>query len=275
MTDLYAVIGDPIAQSLSPAMHNAAFASAGLDALYEARRVSRADLPSALRLLARSHRGFNVTIPHKETILPCLDEADGVVRALGAANTVRVDEGRLGATNTDPHGFLAALDTAGGGQDARAALVFGAGGSARAVVHALLARGRAVSVHARTPERALPLAALGATVIGERDLPAALAEADLVVNCTPLGMGDLASLSPLPAGAVLDAGALCVDLVYGYETPFLREAARQGARVSDGLEMLVRQGAASFRFWTGIEPDIAGMREACRAAVEERACYVS
>lgn len=273
--DLYAVIGDPIEHSLSPAMQNAAFAAAGLHAEYHAEKVSSDDLCRQFPELSRSHAGLNVTIPHKEAVVGLVDGVDDIVRRLGAANTIRRRQGRVEATNTDPAGFRNALTSTGIDVDGAHALVFGTGGAARAVVHALVMMGAYVWVYGRSPERVDRLAALGAVPAYRVGLRAGVARADIVVNCTPLGMGDLAEESPLPPDAGVRAGTAVIDLVYGHETPFLRDAARQGAYVMDGLEMLICQGAESFRYWTGIDPDVELMRAACRRALEERTCCAS
>ncbi|HZU12734.1 MAG TPA: shikimate dehydrogenase [Chloroflexota bacterium] len=271
--DRYAVIGDPISHSLSPAMHNAAFRAAGISAEYQAERVSCHDLTARFADLSHAYRGFNVTIPHKETVVALVDVRDHIVETLGAANTVSVRGGRVEASNTDPAGFQRALESARVGLDGRRAVVLGAGGAARAVTYALNLRGIRPHVYARSPERVERLSTLGA-IPGSSQLDD-LASADLIVNCTPLGMGRHAAQSPLPDGAILRPGVVVMDLVYGRSTPFLREAERQGAVVMDGLEMLIFQGAESFRMWTGLEPNIDVMREACRLALEAKRCCAS
>jgi shikimate dehydrogenase len=217
--------------------------------------------------------GANVTIPHKVAALAVADDASEVARAIGAANTLSFADGRIEAENTDAAGFLAALPSPAAG--ARA-LVLGAGGSARAVVWALIDSGASVSIWNRTRERAERLGGeLGAVVAdpgADGLLP--VADFDLLVNTTSVGMKLDAAGDDLPArehdlkSLSLAADALgerhtVVDLVYGAAETALAAAARvRGARVVDGLEVLVHQGAASLRIWTGREPPIETMRRA-------------
>jgi shikimate dehydrogenase len=191
-----------------------------------------------------------VTIPHKEAALAVADEATDAAAAIGAANTLTFGEdGRIHADNTDAPGFLAAL----GDDVPRTALVLGAGGSARAIVWALQHEGTEVAVLARTPRRA---AGTGARVV------AAPEPAELLVNCTPVGLDD-PSASPLED---LNPYAVVADMVYREGgTELLRRATRAGARTVDGLEILVRQGALSLERWTGRPAPVEAMRRAARA----------
>lgn len=278
MTERFAVIGDPIAHSLSPTMHTAAFKAAGIDAVYEAHRVVPDMLGRHVHHLRSGYSGFNVTIPHKEALFTELDEIHGAARELGAVNTVVIRNGVLSGWNTDPAGFTASLSTAGFDARGSHAFVFGAGGGARAVVHALVRLGASIDLANRHIDRAHSLARSFRShirVVADGDVLDALAGAELVVNCTPLGMSHVPNLSPLPLGATLSPDALAFDLVYGRRTPFLREADQQGCRTLDGLEMLVQQGAESFRLWTGAEPDVDIMRQSCLHLLEERACSAS
>jgi shikimate dehydrogenase len=243
-------------------MHNAALRIAGL----EDWRYLRLPLPPHLftevvrALPAAGFRGVNVTIPHKEAALALADVATPAAREIGAANTLTFEDGRIEADNTDAPGFLAALPP---GRDprGRTALVLGAGGSARAVVWALLRAGAAdVAVWNRTPERARALVAeLGGRAV-ERVEPA-----EIVVNCTAIGLreGD-APFKALPLDAdSWGTGSLVVDLVYRAGGTELLDAARtRGADVVGGLEILVAQGAASFERWTGKTAPRQAMREA-------------
>ena len=261
---LLGVCGWPVAHSRSPVMHEAAFAAVGL----EDWRYLKLPLPpelfaEAVRALpAAGFRGVNVTIPHKEAALALASEASDAAREIGAANTLTFErEGAIHADNTDAPGLIAALgeawDPAG-----RSALVLGAGGAARAAVWALVRAGAAdVAVWNRTPERARALAdQLGARAVEQPG------EAEIVVNCTSVGLGDEAApfkALPLQADS-LGAGSCVVDMVYRDGGTRLLEAARtRGADVIDGLEILVAQGAASFERWTGR----TAPREAMRAAV--------
>jgi shikimate dehydrogenase len=229
-------------------------------------RYARLPLPPELfaetvrALPAAGFRGVNVTIPHKADALAVCDEATPTAREIGAANTLTFEAGRIQADNTDAPGFLAALPAGSGVRD-RTVLVLGAGGSARAVVWALLRAGAAdVAVWNRTPERARRLAQeLGARAV---DAPGRF---DVLVNCTSVGLHDPdATFKALPLEAdSLDAGSLVVDLVYRPGGTRLLEAARtRGAGVVDGLDILAAQGAASFGRWTGMTVPRQAMREA-------------
>ncbi len=211
--------------------------------------------------------GANVTVPHKVAALELAGDASEAALAIGAANTLSFTAGRIAAENTDATGFLDSLP---GPPAGRRALVLGAGGSARAVVWALVTHGAEVAIWNRTPERAQRLAEeLGAHPAVARHLsPVAY---DLIVNATTVGMGtprgSAAGLKSLPLRAdSLGETHQLVDLAYGpAETELARAARAHGATVVDGLEVLVRQGAASLRIWTGLEPPIETMRRAARA----------
>jgi shikimate dehydrogenase len=265
MTTYLGVCGWPVAHSRSPAMHNAALAAAGLDGWrYLALPLPPELFAETVRALpAAGFRGVNVTIPHKEAALALADTASPAAREIGAANTLTFEpDGAIAADNTDAPGLLAALapvcDPAG-----RTALVLGAGGAARAVVWALLHAGASdVAIWNRTPERARSLAA----ALGGRAVEA-VSPAEIVVNCTSVGLADPASTFkalPLQADS-LGAGSCVVDMVYRDGGTRLLEAARtRGADVIDGLEILIAQGAASFERWTGRAAPRQAMGEAVR-----------
>lgn len=262
-----AVLGQPISHSRSPAMQNAALAELGLDGewSYEAIEVAPDDFDALVRAMPDDgFVGANVTVPHKLAALSVADEASEAARTIGAANTLIFVAGRIAAENTDAAGLLEALPDAPGG---KRALVLGAGGSARAVIWALTAHGADVSIWNRTASRAEGLAAeLGARLVrADAGVPLSAADYDLIVNATTVGMGiggaDLKSL-PVDADCLSDRHQL-VDLAYGpADTELVRAAKARGAQVVDGLEVLVRQGAASLRIWTGMEPPLDTMRRA-------------
>ena len=259
MTALAGVLGFPVAHSRSPAMHNAAFAALSLDWRYVKLPISPELFEETVRALPGSgYRGANVTIPHKLAALAVADSATAAALAVGAANTLTFVDGSIEADNTDVGGFLAAFGESPAGLRA---VVLGAGGAARAVAWALVDGGAAeVSIWNRTPGRARELAdAFGARAV-ERP-----GSADLVVNATSVGLHDDSHLDELPLDGLGGAGVVC-DLVYraAGETPFAAWGARAGARVVDGLEVLVRQGGLSFRRWTGEDPPLDVMREAAR-----------
>jgi shikimate dehydrogenase len=266
-----AVLGQPISHSRSPAIHNAALEELGLapEWSYEAIELSPEEFEDRVRAMpAEGFAGANVTIPHKLAALRVADSASDAAGEIGAANTLSFTDGAIAADNTDATGFLEALP---GSPSGMRAVVLGAGGAARAVIWALLRAGAEVAVWNRTQARGEELALeMGATPIPSEDqVPAAGYE--LLVNTTSVGLA-----GPDPAGADdlkalhVDADALnethtVVDLVYGPdETPLATAARRRGARVVDGLDVLVHQGAASLRIWTGMDPPIETMRRAAR-----------
>jgi shikimate dehydrogenase len=257
-----AVIGWPVDHSRSPAMQTAALAALGLDGelVYERLPVAPGELEDTIRALpGRGYLGANVTIPHKEAALALAGEASPDARAIGAANTLTFGPGgAIRADNTDAPGTIDAI----GAPAPRSALVLGAGGSARAVVHALRGAGTDVAVWNRSPERAQRLVAeLGGIAVGGR------VEAEALVNCTAVGLRDPSStFKELPlAPDDLGGYALVVDLVYrDGGTALLAEADRRGCRVVDGLEILVHQGAHSLEIWTGRSAPLDVMRRAAR-----------
>jgi shikimate dehydrogenase len=279
-----AVIGDPVAHSLSPAMHNAALRAAGIDASYGAVRIEQGELSSGVeRLWKRGYWGFNVTVPHKVAIRACVGRLAPSAADVGAVNTVVRRQASVEGHNTDVHGFMVALAVAGIDVGGGRVVVFGTGGAGLGVVCALRRLGAQVVLVSRTSEKArstaVSMAARGeltALAAGDPKVATAIGGAALVVNATPLGMEHRPTSSPLPPGVQLGPPTIVFDLIYGRETPFLREAASRGCRTLDGLEMLVQQGAEAFRLWTGVEPEVGVMREACLHALKERqACSAS
>lgn len=279
------IIGYPLGHSASPAFQQAALDHLVLDATYERWEIAPERLAERVReLRGPDLLGFSVTVPHKETVMPLLDEVDAAARDIGAVNTVVHSDGRLRGANTDLAGFLRALREDGDYEPrGRSALVLGAGGAARAVAYALLAEGAArVAIANRSPERARTLAdELAARFPAkvhalplDADSLAPLLDAgpsvDLIVNCTSLGMahGPDPGASPIP-DALIPPTALVYDLVYNpAETPLLAAARRAGARTLGGLPMLVYQGAAAFRLWTGRDAPVEVMMAAASAALQ-------
>ena len=263
----------PAGHSLSPAMHNAAFAQLGILARYEALEVAPDALAAAVAALRRPEvYGANVTIPHKVAVMPLLDELSEEARRIGAVNTIVNRDGRLMGCNTDAAGFLRALREDGGFEPAGvSAVVLGAGGAARAVAYALLQAGVSrLALYNRTPSAAQALAAWlerGAKVevLEPSALPEAVRASQLLVNATSVGMaqpGEASARSPLEPGLLPREGFVC-DLVYRpAQTRLLREAAAAGLRVQNGVPMLVYQGAEAFRHWTGQAAPVQVMRAA-------------
>lgn len=272
-TQLIGLIGWPVAHSFSPAMHNAAAAALGLNLAYVPLPVSADRLPDALRgLAALGFRGVNVTVPHKEAVLPHLDAIFPAARVIGAVNTIVIGHDRLIGFNTDWSGFLADLESRRLALYGRDCVVLGAGGSARAVVYALLRRGSRVTVLSRRPEQAQQLAAeLGAAFPDAATVEtapldnvaevAALLDEPILINTTPLGMaGQYREQSPWPAGAPFPPGAFVYDLVYNpRETLLMTQATAAGRRATNGLGMLVGQAVEAFEIITGRRPDPAAM----------------
>ena len=272
---LLGLLGWPVGHSLSPAMHNAAARALGLACGYLPLPIRPTDLKTAVSALAPfNFRGVNVTVPHKQAILPLLDELDDGARALGAVNTVVVAEnGRLTGYNTDWSGFQADLMAQGVDVNGRICLVLGAGGSARAVVYALAQLGGQVKLLARRPEQAAQLIADLAPYIldGQVEkrplttLPhlAHQSHAPLIVNTTPLGMTPHTDHSIWPDDLPFPAQSFIYDLVYNpAQTKLMQQAATANCQASNGLGMLLHQGAQAFTLWTGHQPDLSIMADA-------------
>jgi shikimate dehydrogenase len=260
-------------------MHNAAFRHAQLPWHYRLLPTPPQRLESTLvQLESLGYRGVNVTVPHKEAVIPHLAATTNAARAIGAINTIAVQNGQLVGDNTDCDGFLLALKGQGFDAAGSRALVLGAGGAARAVAFGLAKSGCSVLVHNRTPERARDLVAsmrklrLDAGVettpdgasVGDLDL----SRIDLLVNATSVGMWPETETTPWPLSASMGRHWLVVDLVYNpRETLLVTQARKAGAKTMGGLEMLVHQGALAFELWTGRSAPIEVMRKAAERAL--------
>jgi len=274
-TQVAAVIGDPVDHSLSPVLHNAAFAALGLDWVYLALPVPTGDVTRAVAgVRALGIMGLSVTMPHKAPVAAEMDQLSPTATRLGAANTVVRRGSELLGESTDGDGFLAALRADEGWDPAgRSCIVLGAGGAARAVILALAEAGAAsVSVVARRSTSGADAAGLAGRA-GRGASIDAVAGAELVVNATPVGMLGHRS-GDLPMGldtARLGSGQLVVDLIYAPpSTPMLDAARAQGARVANGLGTLIHQAALQFRLWTGMDPPLPVMSAAAMAALAAR-----
>ncbi|HYC54529.1 MAG TPA: shikimate dehydrogenase [Candidatus Binatia bacterium] len=269
-TRVVGILGDPVDHSLSPRMHNAAYAELGLDFAYVPFRVSRMRVRDVVRSMKTlGIAGFNVTVPYKEDVMRLVDRLSDTARAIGAVNTIYRDGETIVGDNTDAEGFYQALLAHEFRPRARRALVIGAGGSARAILHALLAHGAADIVIAnRTVSKAKKLArhfrAGGRVRVADLDI---LDDGDflsgrhLVVNCTPVGLKGGAFLDYSPEATARD----CVhfDLAYARGlTPFLQLAHDAGRPVIDGRHMLAHQGALAFRRFTGRKAPVGVMLSA-------------
>ena len=269
-TKLLGIIGHPVGHSLSPRMHNAAFARDGADYVFVAMDVGPDRLPAAIQgLRALGFVGFNVTMPHKETALPLMDELDETAHLAGAVNTVVItEEGKLRGLNTDGSGFVEACEEAGVSLSGKSVLLLGAGGAAAAIAAASLEEGASrLYIANRTEGRAeelrarLSRVAQGAevAVLPLDEVGAVAVEAETVINATYLGMKEGDPL-PLPAEALTADRAVC-DAVYlaGGETALIRRARELGARTVSGGQMLLYQGVQAQRIWTGREPNVEAM----------------
>lgn len=264
-TAVYGLAGSPVGHSVSPAMHNAAFAAARLDAVYLPFDAADAD-DFATFAQAIGLKGASITIPYKVSMYERVAEADAVARRIGAINTVRVEHGRWSGTNTDARGFLVPIEERGIALEGTRASILGAGGSARAVAIALAPSGAAVTVHARNHDKACEIAALASGKTGP--WPPASGSFDLLVNCTPIGMYPHVDASPVPRDIL--AGGLVYDLIYNpQETRLLRDAAAAGCSTIGGLDMLVAQAQEQFHWWTGLRAPAGVMRSAAVRKLSE------
>jgi shikimate dehydrogenase len=267
-TRVAGIIGDPVRHSLSPLLHNTAYAELGLDWVYLAFAVPEGDTARALDAVrALGLVGLSVTMPHKTAAADAVDDLTDDARVLRSVNTVTLTAERtLQGDSTDGPGFVRALRAAGHEPNGARVLVLGAGGAARPVALALDRAGSNVTISARRSEAAAEAAALtDAGTLPWDDRASECGTATIIVNATPLGMGDGAS--PLPASA-LRPGIVVADLVYHpLETPLLADARAAGAETVDGLGMLVQQAALQVERWSGRDAPVAAMYEAVRGAL--------
>lgn len=259
------LIGYPLSHSLSPQIHTAAFNACGLEGNYSLFPIAPDDKQGLqdilIRLRAGELRGLNVTIPHKQNVIELLDELTPTVQFIGAVNTIYLRNNKLIGDNTDAAGFLSDLNKFLGNQSSienrKSAIVLGAGGSARAIVCALLNDGWEVTISARRIEQAQQLATsftqYAVRSMSLTDLP--LSTFHLIVNTTPVGMTPNVNDSPLPTDVSLKPDMLVYDLIYNpRETKLVRDARAQGLSATTGLGMLIEQAALSFEIWTGHKP---------------------
>jgi shikimate dehydrogenase len=272
----YCIIGDPVSHSLSPAMHNAAFKSLSMDDVYIAYKVSSHELESSVESL-RSVKisGFNVTIPHKIAVLQYLDEVDLLSRKAGAVNTVTSIDGRFKGFNTDIQGFLQPLLNRGIEFRGLSVLLFGAGGSARAVVASLsnvtgisklVVANRTYNKSAELSKQA-ELQGLTSSVLMIEEAKVMAKRFDLIVNATSVG---LQSNESILDSEDIDCSSTVYDLVYRpVMTKLLENAQEKGARIIYGYEMLLEQGAQAFEIWTGLKAPLPAMKKALFGVFQE------
>lgn len=276
-TRVCGILGHPVAHSLSPALHNAAFAACGLDLAYVAHDVPPEHLPAAIAgARALGYRGLSVTIPHKVAAMACVDEVDATARGIGCINTVINDAGRLRGHNTDGRGALGALRAAGAEPAGRRVVVLGSGGAARAitVTLALEAPPAELRVFGVVPDEVTRLvadlnrcgrAAATAHTLDEASLATALEDADLLLNTTPVGMHPATDASLVPS-RLLRPGLTVFDAVYNpRRTRLLGDAAAAGATVIEGLEMFLGQAIVQFELFTGQPAPVDVMRRVVEA----------
>ena len=259
---IFAVFGNPVVHSLSPVMHNAAFAATGCNAIYAAIRVK--DIrPAMAGMRALGLKGASVTLPHKESVLACLDFIDPVARRIKAVNTIVNDDGSLRGFNTDCHGVIQALSEKILLKDRRVGIL-GAGGAARAVAFGVISQGATATIFNRSREKGESLAAdfgAGFKPLSEFDADAC----DILINTTPVGMFPQQQDTPL-IGEKLRPGLVVMDIVYTpLKTRLLREAEAAGCATIDGLSMFVHQGVRQFELWTGLAAPVEIMRMAVEA----------
>ncbi len=274
-TRLAAVIGSPVRHSLSPAIHNAGFAAAGLDWAFVALEVAPGDCARALDgMRALGLGGLSVTTPHKDDVAALVDERSVDAEVLGAVNcVVPAPGGALRGENTDGPGFVAALRAAGVEPAGLRCCVLGAGGAARSIVLALGRAGAAdIAVVNRTGPRAAVAAALAGgagRAVDAGDVAGAVADADLVVNATTIGMGDGGGM-PLDPGLFRPRQVVVEVVVHPVVTPLLAAARVRGCSTIDGVGMLVHQAAIAFEAWTGVAAPVAAMAAAAREELRRK-----
>ena len=278
-TRVCGIIGDPIEHTLSPVMQNAAFREMGLDYIYLPFKVAEGNLSEAIDgLRALNMAGINVTIPHKVVVIPLLDDIDGLAGYIGAVNTIVNQGGSLKGYNTDASGFYQALTANKIEVSKKKIVILGAGGASRAIAFILADKGAELTILNRSLDSAQTIAErvfqtlrteIKVGKLTVKNLEPVLDEADILVNTTSLGMSPDLTETPVPA-RLLKKELVVFDIIYNpLKTRLIKEAEKEGARVLNGLEMLVRQGAAAFELWTGLKAPIEVMRKAARDAMEE------
>ena len=265
-TQLCIIIGDPVEHSLSPVMHNAGYEALGIDDqfVFVAARVNVEDVAQVVKgVRVMGIRGLTCTMPHKLEVMKYLDEIDPVARKIGAVNTVVNDQGVMKGYNTDWLGTVEPLEKMAALAGKRVALI-GAGGAARAMAYGIISKGAKLKIYNRTIDTAQELAnEFQCEAAGLDALPEVTA-ADIIVNSTSLGMGDLVGETPVPKESI-SSRHIVFDAVYDpLETRLLREAREKGARVIHGTEMLLHQGFAQFTLYTGRKAPEEAMRKALR-----------
>jgi len=276
-TTLVGVIGNPVKHSLSPVILNAAFREAKMNWVYTAFETPEEKLADAISgIRALGIAGLSVTMPHKASVCPLLDEISDSAKTLQAVNCIVNDAGNLKGHNTDGDGFLdavkhdAGMDVAG-----KKVLVIGSGGSARSIIHSLGKAGvREIAVMNRTKKKAFDALELAGPVgryVEENEISEVVSEADLVINATPIGMSDTEDITNFPVEPNLfTKGQLAVDLIYHpISTPWMKALRDRKVEAHGGLSMLIFQAARAFKLWTGKEAPVDAMRKAALDEIEK------
>ena len=270
-TRVYGVIGDPIEHSLSPVIHNAAFADLGLESVFLAFRVKPAEIGNAVNgMRALGIHGLNVTMPHKTTVIPHLDEVDKIARFLNAVNTIHNKNGKLWGFNTDGVGALKALRENGVDPKGKKVLLLGAGGASRAIAYTIAHEADELVILNRTVKPAKELARqlrqllpkkISADALSPEAIEDNLMDSEVLINATSIGMKPNVNETPVNP-KWLRTNLAVMDIVYNpLETKLAKIAKEAGAKVVSGVEMLIYQGAASFEIWTGKSAPIQVMRK--------------
>ncbi len=279
-TKMVGLIGDPVSHSVSPEMHNAAFEKLKLDYCYVAMQVDKKDLKKALDgIRAEKFAGVNVTVPHKEAVVPLLDEVTKLPRLIGAVNTIKNDEGKLIGYNTDGAGFIESLkEDALVNPKGKKVVLIGAGGGAKAVAVMVAEAGaKSLIITDIVSAKASTLANYVKSHFdietdsfsqGSNDLKSAIKNCEILVNATPVGMHPNEEKCPLGNDIEIPTGILVADLIYNPpETKLLKRSKESGAKTLNGIGMLVRQGALAFTIFTGKEAPVEVMKDAVLKAL--------
>jgi len=268
-TKIYGVIGDPIGHSLSPAIHNMAFRKLGLNAIYLAFQVKSENLVRAVEgFKALNFQGFNVTIPHKTSIMSLLDKVDPLAEKIGAVNTVKNVDGKLFGYNTDGLGALQALKKSKVKLDNKKIVLIGAGGAGKALAFTFANYAKEMVILNRTEEKAVKLSKtisenfslqVKGLKLNYENLRNELKNADLLVNATSLGMYPNVDKTPVDKN-LINQNLVVFDVVYNpLKTRFLKEAEEKGAKIVNGLSMFIYQAVEAFKIWTGLNPPVKTM----------------
>jgi shikimate dehydrogenase len=269
-TKVCCLIGDPVAHSLSPLVHNRGYQALGLNYVYVAFRVTDAGA-AIMSMRQLGITGMSVTIPHKTAAMACVDDIDAEARAVGAINTIVNHNGRLKGYNTDYDAALKALSEK-TPLRGKKAVILGAGATAQTVAFALKHKGSKIVILNRTPEKAASLAAkIGAEDSGGLDRLSEVADADILINTTPVGMWPKIDVLPVPA-ACLHPGLVVFDVIYRpRETRLLSEAKKSGCEVVYGHKMFLYQAARQFELFTGVAAPVVQMGQALNKALKGEA----